>query len=68
MRSPLTQAGARARRAIGSDPFIHNEYGVWCPNCGELLSSSSEDFDSEAEECRVCGFPDVSAEWIEENV
>lgn len=38
-------------------PFFHNEFGTWCPCCGEHLSSDSEDFDEDGE-CRTCGFPD----------
>lgn len=41
-----------------------NEYGCWCPSCGDLL-----DHDPEAEitreECRQCGFPDDHEKMME---
>ncbi|HKT85604.1 MAG TPA: hypothetical protein VJQ77_05910 [Novosphingobium sp.] len=43
-----------------ADAFIHNEHGVWCPSCGELIANASnvDDDGIEPGECRVCGFPD----------
>jgi predicted RNA-binding Zn-ribbon protein involved in translation (DUF1610 family) len=42
-------------------PWEHNEHGLWCPACGDLLAASwhceEEDFEP-PEVCKQCGFPD----------
>ena len=54
--------------------FCQNEHGWWCPHCGNLVRSAHAVFDPDddpdpplPEECRECGFPEVSDEWIEAN-
>lgn len=34
-----------------------NEYGHWCPSCGELLSSES-DWEGTYGDCKTCGYPE----------
>lgn len=40
--------------------FHHNDHGVWCPSCGEMLAGAQQVDDDwmEPDECRVCGFPE----------
>jgi len=36
-----------------------NEYGFWCPSCGDRIGRASAEEDTLPEECRSCGFPDI---------
>lgn len=54
--------------------FLFNAHGWWCPHCGDLIRSTGAVFDPDddpdpplPDECRHCGFPEVSEEWIEAN-
>jgi len=42
---------ARIRRAAEA-PFTRNEYGLWCPQCGEMIADWEWVGD-----CDCCGYP-----------
>jgi hypothetical protein len=52
---PLPESNRRrmARlRAKAEAPFIRNEYGLWCPQCGEQIADWEWVGD-----CDCCGYP-----------
>lgn len=48
------QARQRMRRALNEaeKPFIRNQYGLWCPQCGEMIAEWEWIGD-----CDCCGYP-----------
>jgi len=38
--------------------WMHNQFGAWCPSCGEPIAVGSEDYDWG---CGCCGYPDERA-------
>ena len=41
--------------------WFENEYGLWCPLCGNLVAkrdAEDQEIGHEPETCSQCGFPD----------
>lgn len=45
------RASMAALRRKAEEPFIRNEYGLWCPNCQEAIDESWP------ASCDHCGYP-----------
>ena len=54
-----TRIGRLRKRA--ESPFTRNQYGLWCPNCGERI----DEFWPES--CDACGYPDPDHETFGED-
>jgi hypothetical protein len=47
--------------AARCDQWEHNEHGLWCPACGDLIAPTwflDDDEYQPPEVCKQCGFPD----------
>jgi predicted RNA-binding Zn-ribbon protein involved in translation (DUF1610 family) len=44
--------------ATQPDWIVENEYGFWCPACGDFIAKPGEDKAVMPLSCELCGFPD----------
>ena len=59
MTSPTDMERFRAKVEA---PFIRNEFGLWCPNCGEQIADWEWVGD-----CDCCGYPRADCENFDDD-
>lgn len=64
MTHPSPTNEERIFDAAEGSPWEPNGDGLWCPNCGDIISPrwffDDDDYEPPAS-CRQCGFPDFGA-------